>query len=388
MSDKLPPQIPDLEVIRLIGRGAYGEVWLVRNKPFGALRAAKLIDKSRTGAVVRELASLRRYLEKLPQQHPNLMPIYHCGETPDHLFYLMPAADSTGASPVSAYEEYEPASLATRLRSGALPTGACIALARQLLDGLHALHSCDLVHRDVKPSNCMFIDGNLILSDFGLVVSGDGTASMVGTPLYMPPDRQMDSRADIYAAGLVVYEMITGLPAEAFPRWPSMLTARLDEPQIAALNRFALKACQRQPELRFRNAGEALEWLNHSATIVNSQSYNRLKPLIALAAAVIISLAMTIYAMRSRIFPSFKNVNFITRPFEAEVVIDGVLQRDADGQPLRTPCTIPHLEERAHRVIFKRSDLPDLDLGNVDIRVLDDVTAAWPSDSSANKTRP
>jgi len=382
MNSTVVPQIHDVETIRLIGRGAYGEVWLVRNRPFGALRAAKVIYKAQEKAVVRELAALRQYIDRVPQHHDHLMPIYHSGETSDHLFYLMPAADGIDGHPASEDPGYEPATLATCLSAGALQAEKCSSFSRQLLCGLAALHSRGLVHRDVKPANCIFVDGKLKLADFGLVVPSDRTASFVGTLPYMPPDGQMDFRADIYAVGLVVYEMITGLSVDSFPRWPPMLTRRLREPRISALNRFALKACEKTPAPRFQHADEAIQWLDkQDAAMAVSPSKDRkskhVKRKGALAIAAVAGLALSVYAFRSGSPPQFKNVNFITRPFEAEVILDGTIQQ-YDGIPYRTPCTIPHLTERTYHVTFRRANLPDLDVGNIDVRRQDDVIANWP----------
>ena len=90
--------------------------------------------------------------------------------------------------------------------------------ARQLLAGLASLHAAGMVHRDVKPANCLFVGGQLKLADFGLLTEAHPLVSRLGTQKYMPPDGRMDMRADVYAAGLVIYEMLSGLPVDDFPR--------------------------------------------------------------------------------------------------------------------------------------------------------------------------
>ena len=195
----------------------------------------------------REISSLVRLEANLRCQHPNLLYIHHVGKTAQHLFYVMDLADDALGGPASERPEYRPATLQSRLEmaaSGNSPTApagwgsepanatdaadvaavpfppeVCLDYARQLLAGLAALHAAGMVHRDVKPANCLFVDGQLKLADFGLLTESHPLVSRLGTQRYMPPDGRMDMRADVYAAGLVIYEMLTGLPVDQFPRW-------------------------------------------------------------------------------------------------------------------------------------------------------------------------
>jgi len=117
----------------------------------------------------------------------------------------MDLADGVSGAPAADAEEYIPATLVGRLTAGPVSNDDCVRWSRQLLSALACLHREGLVHRDVKPSNCLFIGGELKLADFGLLAQVDRSVSRVGTLQYMPPDGIMDTRADVYAAGLVMY---------------------------------------------------------------------------------------------------------------------------------------------------------------------------------------
>ena len=99
----------------------------------------------------------------------------------------------------------------------------------------------------------------LKLADFGLATKTDREISRIGTWKYMPPDGQMDAKADVYAAGLVIYEMITGQPAGRFPCLSKSTSQVVHDPTLRALNRLSLRACQRDPDRRFPDAHSMLE---------------------------------------------------------------------------------------------------------------------------------
>ncbi|MGD0383072.1 MAG: protein kinase, partial [Thermoguttaceae bacterium] len=214
--NQIPPQVPDYDLIRPIGEGGFGRVWLAANQTTGRLRAVKLIPLRRSGttdAAGREIVSLTRLEANLGHRHQNLLNIHHVGKTADYLFYVMDLADDVSGSPAWNDPNYQPATLRKRLESGPLDPEECFSCARQLLAGLASLHEAGMVHRDVKPANCLFVAGELKLADFSLLTEASPLVSRAGTEKYMPPDGHMDVRADVYAAGLVIYEMVTGLPA-------------------------------------------------------------------------------------------------------------------------------------------------------------------------------
>ncbi|MGW8258034.1 MAG: protein kinase domain-containing protein, partial [Thermoguttaceae bacterium] len=172
----------------------------------------------------------------------------HVGKTAEFLFYVMDLADDISGQAAADVPEYQPATLEKRLESGPLDAEECFFCAKKLLAGLAALHEAGMVHRDVKPANCLFVHGELKLADFSLLTEANPLVSRVGTENYMPPDGRMDMRADVYAAGLVIYEMLTGLPAERFPSLGKRGDEIVAHPMLGGLIQIALDACEPDPQ--------------------------------------------------------------------------------------------------------------------------------------------
>jgi eukaryotic-like serine/threonine-protein kinase len=399
-----PPQVPDYDLIRPIGEGGFGRVWLAANQTTGRLRAVKLIPLRRSGttdAAGREIVSLTRLEANLGHRHQNLLSIHHVGKTADYLFYVMDLADDisgrpawdfceglfprerldplssphpnplpkgegTSTEPLPKGEgtyEYEPATLRKRLESGPLDPKECFTCARQLTAGLASLNQAGMVHRDVKPANCLFVGGELKLADFSLLTEASPLVSRVGTEKYMPPDGRMDARADVYAAGLVIYEMVTGLPADRFPGLGELGRRVVDDPYLSVLIRVALRACEGDPERRYRDAREMLQELKEPDPRIAVRRTG-IKRLIT-ACLVCIATVLVVWAGLWLSRPRLVHVNF-AHPFEATIYLDNILQVDAEGHPYRTPCTIEGLRARTYHVVFKHDELGDLDAGEKD----------------------
>lgn len=344
------PEAPDFDFVRPIGEGGFGRVWLAINRTTGQPRAVKVISRARAGnrdPAGREIASLTRLEANLCHRHPNLLPIHHVGETAEHLFYVMDLADDLSGQADPTHPDYRPATLDNMLASGPLDPDKCERCAGQLLAALACLHKAGMVHRDVKPANCLFVGGELKLGDFGLLTPASLAVSRLGTLRYMPPDGCMDARADIYAAGLVIYEMTTGLGAERFPSLGARAQAIVEDQRLGRLNRLALRACDPDPSRRFHNAQEMLTELTApEKPIVKSHHMKWF----ALVGVVAVSVALAFFCLR----PSeVVSVNFVTQPFEASIYLDGELLRSADGTPYHTPCTVSGLSAGRHRVVFQ-----------------------------------
>lgn len=380
--NKDAPKILDFSLVRRIGSGGFGEVWLAVNRTTGQLRAVKVIALRRSDVsdpAGREIASITRLEANVRRRHPNLLDIHHVGQTDQYLFYVMDLADDVSGKPASSDASYRPATLQRRLERGPLPPQECWDYARQLLEGLASLHEAGMVHRDVKPANCLFVEGELKLADFGLLTEGDPHVSRLGTVKYMPPDGTMDVRADVYAAGLVIYEMVTGLPVDRFPHLGTTSNENLTTPALGSLLRLIAATCQPDPRLRPRDARALLdEFMPPGAeeVAVPVRSGRRIFATVAVA-ALLMTLAAAVGYWAAR--PPRVHVNFTTYPFEATVFLDGVQQFETDGTPCKTPCTIDDLPARKHHVVFKHAGIPDLYAGQIDLARAREVVVHWGS---------
>lgn len=255
--------IPDYERVVLCGEGAYGSVWVVRDR-VGVYRALKTIHVAKlrwSGAVCREKAALEAYCRKV-SGHRNLIAIHHVGMDDELLYYTMELADDAlRRMPVrfDFTQPYQPLTLETIINGGTLDPDVAMEVARRLLRGLARLHEEELVHRDIKPSNIVFVDRRPKLADIGMVAHDTDVALEVGTPEYMPPDRVMNKTADVYAFGKILHEMIAGRAAESFPalpRRPAWSSTRWNPDRIAGV---IACACAAQAADRYQSAEAMLD---------------------------------------------------------------------------------------------------------------------------------
>ncbi len=206
----LPGQILDgrWRVVGLLGRGGMGEVYRADDLKLGEVVALKFLPEALTHDTHRRQRFLNEV--KLARQvaHANVCRVYDVGEADGHPFLSMEFVDGEDL-----------ASLLRRI--GRLPGDKAVQIARQICAGLAAAHEQGILHRDLKPANVM-IDGRgrVRITDFGLAgLAGEveGAEVLSGTPAYMAPEqlagRGVSVRSDVYALGLVLYELFTGKPA-------------------------------------------------------------------------------------------------------------------------------------------------------------------------------
>ncbi len=253
------PKIPDHDLVRCLGAGAFGEVWLAKNRALGKYRAVKIVRIRNKNLFEREFKGLQRY-EPVSRTHPSLLSVLHVGKNDDkadgYLYYIMDLADDRDASREFDPHRYEPKTLAGELNlRKRLPLQECVAIARELTSALRHLHNHDLLHRDIKPANIVFHQGHPKLADFGLVAADDPQSIGGGTFGYVPPEGHRGPQGDIYSLGKVLYVMSTGKDACDFPEPPTDLETSPDQATWRALNRVILRACA-DKDSRYRSAAD------------------------------------------------------------------------------------------------------------------------------------
>jgi serine/threonine protein kinase len=256
------PSIPDHTVLRLIGSGSYGEIWLARALT-GAFRAVKVVYRSNfvnERFFAREFEGMSSF-EPVSRDHDGFVDILHVGRAEAFFYYIMELADddSTGrpldpSASAAEIDAYKPGTLkSVQDRQRHLPVGECLRLGVSLAEALDDLHSHRLTHRDIKPANIIFVDGHPKLADIGLVASV-GQRSFVGTEGYLPPEGPGSPAADVYSLGKVLYEIAMGKDRLDFPELSTSLDQHPDRPRLLALNQVLLKACASEPATRYRSA--------------------------------------------------------------------------------------------------------------------------------------
>jgi WD40 repeat protein len=311
-------------LLRPVGRGAYGEVWLARNI-MGTPRAVKIIWRRQFESdrpYDREFAGIQGY-EPVSRTSDGLMQVLHVGrnDTEGYFYYVMELADDAGqgsdgvmgdwsngqvpnpqlsSSPLLHHSNsYSPRTLRSEMeRRGHLPIADCLRIALDLVAGLACLHRHGLVHRDVKPGNIIFVNGRAKLADIGLVSTRNEGRTFVGTEGYIPPEGPGSPAADLYALGMVLYEAATGQPPERFPQTPLKWFAEGAGSERLEFHEIALKAGEGSRERRYQNAGELQADL---ALLQSGQSLRRVRALqrranrsrrLALAAVVALIVAV------------------------------------------------------------------------------------------------
>jgi serine/threonine-protein kinase len=215
------------EILGLLGAGGMGRVYRAKDRELSEIVALKMLHPDvASDEIVERFRQEVRLARRVT--HKNVARTFDIGQHGTEKFLTMELV--TGES------------LATRLERGLMPLDETLGVARAILAGMSAAHAVGVVHRDLKPDNVLLeTGGRVVITDFGIAradVAGEASKTgggIIGTPAYMAPEQvgggvAIDARADIYAFGAILYEMVTGRRA-----WPgdsalAVATARLVEP--------------------------------------------------------------------------------------------------------------------------------------------------------------
>lgn len=289
------PSIPDYQLIRRIGRGAYGDVWLARTLT-GAFRAVKIVWRDRfadAGPFDREFRGLTEFAA-VSLAEVRQVALLHVGrsEAGAFFYYVMELADDAETGREIRPESYVPLTVAElRRRRGRLPAAECLALGTDLAEAVALLHSRNLVHRDIKPSNVIMVGGRPKLVDIGLVATADDARTYVGTEGYIAPEGPGTPAADVYSLGMVLYEVGTGRDRRDFPRLPADWDSLPDQKAFLGLNTVIIRAGDPAVSRRYPDAGEMLRDLRRLSPAGREGTPGMTRRLGAAAAAGLLVLA-------------------------------------------------------------------------------------------------
>ncbi len=251
------------EIQRELGRGGMATVYLAHDSQHDRPVALKVVLPELAASMGNE-RFLREIKLAARLQHPHILSVYDSGEAAGQLWYTMPFVEGE--------------SLRDRLvRENQLPVDDAVRIIREAALALDYAHRHGVVHRDIKPENILLTDGQALVADFGIARAVGGehsitqTGMAVGTPAYMSPEqasgeRAIDGRADIYALGCVLYELLAGEPPFTGPSVQAIITRALTETPrplsavrtavSAQLQSTTAKAMARIPADRFATAAE------------------------------------------------------------------------------------------------------------------------------------
>ena len=263
-------------ILRELGGGGMSRVFLAEETRLGRQVVVKVLPPE-TGAAVNVERFEREIRLAARLQHPHIVPLLSAAAAGDLLYYVMPFIQGE--------------SLRSKLaREGELPVAEAARILREIVDALSYAHRNGVVHRDIKPDNVLLSDGHAVVTDFGVakaVSASSGSSSLtslgvaLGTPAYMAPeqaaaDPHVDHRADIYAVGILGYEMLAGRTPFTAPTPQAMLAAHITQapepvaklrPAVSpALNGVLMRCLEKRAADRWQSAAELLSQLEAATT--------------------------------------------------------------------------------------------------------------------------
>ena len=260
-----------------IASGSCGTVFQAENIISRQIVALKILS-AQNDLAQKELAALQLFQSI---DHPNLIRIHHIGQAGDQVFYTMDWCESSLARrKVSAEELAE--------------------IAKKLTGALAELHKHGLIHRDIKPDNILFRNGEAVLGDIGLVTRGEN-ATYAGSPGFMVPGQSTPNEySDCYALAKSLYCALSGERPDGFPRYSGTLT-----PAASLIMCAALAVCSEKPKIR--TAAELLRFLNQPPAPRNKKRKDLYLVLSAFLLLILIAGAAACFIVKKKTLKSAEN---------------------------------------------------------------------------------
>ena len=362
---------PRYHIIKMLGAGGMGAVYQAFDAELGVAVALKVIHRDpRIGTVSRD--SERRFKTELllarQVTHKNVVRIHDLGEIDSIKYITMP------------YIKGDDLGVVLR-REGKLPVSRALRLARQIARGLQAAHEAGVIHRDLKPANIMISadtdDEQALIMDFGISAStSENTAGVIaGTLEYMAPEQATgqpaDARADVYAFGLILYEMLTGprAPARTGEERITAMEQRLaaglpplrtvDDTVAEPLGNVVMRCLERDAQQRYATATElcaALAALDDAGELVPEPRRLTRRQLAAAVTAMVAMLSGTYYFARPTPPIQHEPVPVLIADFEnrsGDPVFDATVEQSL-GLALEQASYITVFRTRDARAIARR----------------------------------
>ena len=270
---------------RELGGGGMSRVFVARDERLDLRVVIKLLPPQVTATISAERFK-REIMLAAQLQHPNIVPVLSAGELGTLPYFVMPFIDGE--------------SLRARMMRGPLSVRETVTILKDVVRALAFAHNRGIIHRDIKPDNVLLAAGAAVVTDFGVAkaisasrqqqgvrpaaptMTGVGTS--LGTPAYMAPeqaaaDPSTDHRADLYALGIVAYEMLTGAPpfhgrtpqallAAQLSEIPAPLTSRRYDVSVP-LSTLVMQCLEKEPAKRPKTANDVLRMLDDPGILVS-----------------------------------------------------------------------------------------------------------------------
>jgi len=338
----LPCRFGRYELVEELARGAHGIVYRARDLELGRTVALKLLRADATCSSVERFRREARVAARL--RHPHIMDVFEAGEEDGRPFFTMPLVQG--------------GPLAWAIHASPLDARGTARLLERVARAVHFAHERGVVHRDLKPTNVLLReDGTPVVTDFGIAHDDEGgpsltqTGELLGTPMYMAPEqiagraRAADARTDVYALGVLLYEMLARRPpfsGRSFVELSAQVLNDDPEPPSAidplvdpGLERICLKCLRKDPGGRYPTAAALADDLGRVArgepvSVEREATQSRIARLVrkhrvVVAALVGAAVALTAGALArpEAAAPASAQAVILTDPPEASVYVDG-----------------------------------------------------------------